>query len=196
MIAARSFGISGFGCTDTSDNAKGMGQWPACGTKRWITWLLCGHSSPPVKFKASFSASLYALLVLGYSVMHQLNLRKWSCTQGHLLRERIARFGAKEWITANQDYHLDALYQYEVNGKTYTGSRVSPWIMVASHNVKSLLHRQLDGIEKTPDGAITVYFDPKNPRRSLLIKPGTLGLSIIASLSVLPVACYWFTYHG
>ena len=89
---------------------------------------------------------------------------------------------------------LDALYEYEVDGTSYENSRISPWVIVASHNLRSILHRQLNRISVGPDGKIAVFYNPQHPEKSVLIKPGAVGRLITLTIGIAPITLYAARY--
>ena len=142
-----------------------------------------------------FWAAVYAALVCGYSVFHQLRVRRWPSTMGRLERLGLRKFGATEWARSEQDYVGDALYTYRVDGTLYEGSRVSPWVVVASHNARALLSWQQRGVEHGEDGGVRVYYDPARPGKSFLIVPGRVGLVVTVGAALVPAVTYLFRFH-
>ncbi len=126
-------------------------------------------------------AAVYMLLVCGYSVFYQVRMSRRT-------------FGARERVLGDQDYVADALYEYEVDGTPYENSRISPWVIVASHNVRFLLHRQLNRITLGPDGEIAVYYNPQRLEKSVLKKPGAVGQLITMTIGIAPTALYAARY--
>lgn len=143
-----------------------------------------------------FWAALYAFIVLLYSLIYQIKIASWPGTSGELLKGGIRKFGSTEWAASNQKYVASALYCYVVNGKEYQGRRVSPWVVVASHNMKSILEKQLRSVQQFPDGKVSVFYHPEKPEKSFLIKPGIKGQFITAILAIIPFVMYWIKYHG
>lgn len=141
-----------------------------------------------------FFVALYTSVIMTASVLYQFHVRTWPETRGTLRRSGLAKFGATERLTSNQDYRADALYDYIVNGETYTGKRVSPWVMVASHNARFLLERQLDKIRRFDDGTVAVFYNPARPAKSFLIKPGNVGLAFCVVIAAVPLPWYWIAY--
>lgn len=141
-----------------------------------------------------FWISLYTLLVVGFSATFQIRVRRWPSTQGYLIQSGTVKFGATEWVKSEQEYSAKALYIYLVDGEIYEGTRLSPWIIVASHNAKFVIQKQLEGIERHTDGTIGVIYNPKNPRKSYLIKPGLVGLLITILIAVLPMVFFLKSY--
>ena len=87
-----------------------------------------------------------------------------------------------------------ALYEYSVGGRSYENSKISPWIMVASHNVRFLLHRQRRKVSVGPEGEVIVYYNPRRPEKSILIKPRPVGQLITAAIGIAPLALYASRY--
>ena len=133
-----------------------------------------------------FWISLYCFLILGYSSIRQLRCRRWPSVWGKLEKEELRKVGGTAWSLSDQDYATDALYHYEVDGQHYAGKRVSPWIVIASHNARFLLEKQMAKIHKRGDDQVRVYFNPRNPRKSFLILPGWFGLAVCLGGALLP----------
>jgi len=142
-----------------------------------------------------FYASLYALLLPGLSFIYQWRVAAWPATPGQLLHGEVRKVGGTEWAPANQDYALDALYTYSVDGRQYQGRRISPWVMVASHNARFILQKQLRQISHDSQGRVQVFFNPRNPAKSFLLKPGWFGRGVTLLLAVCPALLYWRSYH-
>ncbi|MDF2179768.1 DUF3592 domain-containing protein [Aliiglaciecola sp. CAU 1673] len=142
-----------------------------------------------------FWAAVYMLLVCGYSLVYQVRTRAWPFTKGQLLGLDVSKFGATERDSSAQDYVAEALYRYTIDGVEYTGTRISPWIFVASHNARSLLQKQLSAIQRYPDGRVKVFYHPVNPQKAFLILPGWLGIAVTSVLGILPLLTYYLKYH-
>ena len=143
-----------------------------------------------------FFAALYCLLLLSYSAVYQLRIMTWPSTTGVLVNRGARKVGGTHLVTSRQEYAASALYEYCVNGEHYQGSRVSPWVMIVSHNAKFLLDRQLARIRSNNDGGVAVFFNPRNPKKSFLVLPGKTGLAVTIALALLPILLYWFAYHA
>ena len=134
--------------------------------------------------------AVYFLAMGALSLRYQLRMQAWPRKRGKLLQSRLAHVAGFEWNPAHKAYATDALYEYQVDGQTYRGQKVSPWVMVATHNVRFVLQKQLDRIEVGPGNEVSVFYDPKNPSRAVLIKPGTLGMAVTVSMALFPLALY------
>jgi len=142
-----------------------------------------------------FFIALYAMLVVGWSFVYQCRIRRWPATAGSLAAAGIEKFGHANRLT-DQDYRVSALYSYRVNGSRYQGKRVSSWVVVASHNAKAVLNRQLAGIQHLPDNGVMVFYNPRRPDKSFLIQPGMVSLIFTLTVAVGPLMLYWVNYHG
>ena len=143
-----------------------------------------------------FWAAFYTFIVCLWSLIFQLRTRYWPCTPGELAEIGARKFGATDRVKSDQDYVTNALYKYHVSGVDYTGTRISPWIIVASHNARFVLQKQLSFIQRYPDGRVKVFYNPANPRKSYLIIAGKPGICITLLLVTLPMVSYYFSYHG
>ena len=143
-----------------------------------------------------FWAALYMLIVCIYSLRFQIRTRYWPFVQGEIVKVEVDEFGATDLVKSNQDYVLKALYTYTVSGVDYEGTRISPWIFVASHNARIALEKQMSSIQVFPDGKVKVFYNPQNPRKSYLIVAGKAGICITICLCVLPLVGFYLKYHG
>jgi len=141
-----------------------------------------------------FFICFYALIVCSYSVFFQIRVSRWPETRGALLQSGTTKIGGTDPVKSNQEYVASALYEYVVDGDLYQGKRVSPWVMVASHNAKFLLEKQMRGVHRYADGGVRVFFNPANPKKSYLIKPSKVGITFTFSLAVGPMLLYGYSY--
>ncbi len=141
-------------------------------------------------------AALYAFVVCSYSLWFQIRTRGWPSAEGRLEHLGIKKFGVGERSASNQDYIGKALYTYTVAGRQYEGSRISPWIIIVSHNSRFLLAQQQGGINVDPDGGVRVYYNPRNPRKSYLKIAGKPGIAVTILFAVAPLVSYWLEYHA
>lgn len=136
-------------------------------------------------------AVVYVFLVSGYSVLWQMRMNAWPSVIGHLGKLGVRKFGAGEWALSDQQYVGDALYEYQVDGKEYTGKRISPWVVVASHNLRSVLRLQQNAVDVSPDHKVTVYYNPRNPRKSFLVRAGRISQVVTALIGIAPLVIYF-----
>jgi len=142
-----------------------------------------------------FWGALYFLLLCAYSLIYQLRTRRWPSTQGELASLGIEKSGATTRVKSDQEYVSNSLYRYRVDGEEYEGVRISPWVFVASHNVQTVLKKQLESVQRESDGRVKVFYNPKNPRKSFLILPGPAGIAVTAVLGLCPMLLYWMKFH-
>lgn len=139
-------------------------------------------------------AAAYALIVCTYSFLYQLRMRNWRQTYGTLDKRDIAPFGTSSRPLSGRHYKARTEYRYEVDGCEYTGSRVSAWDMVASHNLRGLLRMQLRGVRFDENGKVRVFFNPTRPNKSILILPGVGGMLLTALVGLVPCLLYYLAY--
>ncbi len=138
--------------------------------------------------------AIYLLLVCGYLVVWQMRMNSWPNVTGHLERLGLRKLGGTEWAITKQNYVNDALYAYRVGGKEYMGKRVSPWFMVATHNLRSVLRLQQKGVEIRRGNEVTVYYNPGNPGKSFLVRTGPVSQMFAALIGIGPLLFYLATY--
>ena len=141
-----------------------------------------------------FWAAVYVFLVCLYSLVYQLRINRWPGVIGKLTNIGVQKFGSTARTIAEQDYVAGSCYQYQVDETRYQGSRVSPWSVVASQNMRRILVMQLKSVGKLPDNQVTVYYNPRKPEKSFLIKPGLKSQLFTAVLTCLPIVLYWLKY--
>lgn len=90
----------------------------------------------------------------------------WPSTVGIVTTSRTARrwgLGNGVWI-AGLWYVPEVAYRYDVDGKSYTGRKLS-----LSDTGYSKLHAARDVIDRyKPGGSVEVFYDPSRPKRSCL----------------------------
>jgi hypothetical protein len=143
-----------------------------------------------------FWAAFYVFAVCGWSVVYQVRVNRWPGTVGELTESSVAKLGATERLLSEQQYHAVAEYHYSVNGQSYTGSRVSPWVIVATYNLKRILASQMKAIKALPDGQVMVFYNPNKPQKSFLITPGIRSQLVTAVIGAAPLIFYWLKYIG
>lgn len=141
-----------------------------------------------------FWVVVYTFIVSAYSLIFQIRTRYWPYTLGQLSHLAVNKFGGPEYALSNQDYVGKALYRYDVDGASYEGSRVSPWVIVASHNVRFLLEKQLSKVQHYPDGKVRVFYNPNKPQKSYLMVAGKGGIVFTVLLVLVPPLAYVFNY--
>jgi len=142
-----------------------------------------------------FWASSYAFVVCFYSFYFQIQTRFWASTVGDLHRIGIEKFGNTNDYS-EQQYQGKAQHSYTVNGKPYQGKRISPWIFVTNHNARRLLIAQQAGIDMPSQNRVIVYYNPKKPEKSYLLKANKLGIVITLCTAIAPFLSYIVKFYA
>ena len=142
-----------------------------------------------------FWGAIYALVLLTYSLIFQIRVFAWPSTRGTLADSGLDRFGTRSSGDV-QKYVVKAHYHYRVDGSEFEGKRVSPWIFVTSGGARGILQQQMKGVKRNADGTVEVIYNPRNPNKSYLIRPGRIGQAITAVLALAPILFYLYRYHS
>lgn len=145
------------------------------------SWL----SSPRCEVNSKgYSPRFFFLLTFANlaSIIYQIRVRSWPATTGELLMSATETFGVTEAHPSNVNYVNAVSYGYTVDSKSYVGRRLSPWAIVATHNLKAILENQLKGLAK--DGRLAVFYNPAKPQKAFLKQPGVLGIFVTLGFAV------------
>jgi len=142
-----------------------------------------------------FWASCYMLVVCLYSAYFQIRTRFWATTVGNIHNLGLKKFGISNDLS-EQQYRGKALYSYSVNGQTYEGTRISPWVFVTNYNAKGLLLKQLAGIDMPTKDTVTVYYNPNKPQKSFLLKASKFGILVTLISAVAPFLGYVSRFYA
>jgi hypothetical protein len=137
-----------------------------------------------------FWATLYVLFVLIGSLWHVLRVRTWPSTEGQLLQIGIRPLGTPDLQTNHQDYVPGALYEYQVNGNYYEGQDISVWKMSASGMLKNAAYLLPKQVQVDAFGKVIVHYNPKCPRKSLLLRPGWASIIFLCLLMIITTGFY------
>ena len=110
---------------------------------------------------------LYALGITLYVLLFTKKLKKWPYVLGELTEISIAPTTFEFRAVAGR-----VRYTYEVNGVVYKGKRLSPWTV--SGHVKNIISNQMAKIEYVPKDQVKVFYNPKNPSKSYLVRESFL----------------------
>ena len=142
-----------------------------------------------------FFVALYTSILGSYSVIRQLWTRRWPHTTGRL-RESTLRLFHTHTSISDREFVAAVKYDYRVDGQEYTGNRLSPWVIVASTNAVGVLRRQLAGIDQLADGSVRVYYNPSNPAKSYLVRPGWMGILVTGAVAAAPWLAFFLSQGG
>ena len=142
----------------------------------------------PKSKKSSPVFMIIVLLVFGLIIggvgLYRYNLGKksaaWPAVKGKMTYARAV----PATVNKKQEYRLSVKYRYTVDGKSYTGERVT-----ASDNYQKTRSLANDVLKKYPvGGEVSVYYNPADPRSSVL-KTGInknvslpLGIAVVCFL--------------
>ena len=112
---------------------------------------------------------LYALGITLYVLLFTKKLKKWPYVLGELTEISIAPTYEMSEFRAVAGR---VKYTYEVNGVAYKGKRLSPWTV--SGHVKNIISKQMAKIEYVSNDQVKVFYNPKNPSKSYLIRESFL----------------------
>lgn len=123
---------------------------------------------------------LLFVIIGGFEFRQGLRTNDWPAAAGRIVESKIVErkvdgsSGRRRTRSSDRDYTVDVRYSYEVEGQKFEGDRLrygnESHDSRASANDEQLLY---------PQGkAVQVYYDPKTPSQSVLIKG--IGLSWLA----------------
>lgn len=142
-----------------------------------------------------FWIAAYAWLMCTLSVIWQIRVSLWPFVTGQLLRHGLEKVG-REAVPVEQAYQASAVYEYEVEGQPYTGSRVSYLVMTGSGGFKNVGETQLKGIQRLPDGSVKVFYNPRRAKRSMLVIPGVISITVTFGLSLVMPFFYYLKFYA
>lgn len=137
-----------------------------------------------------FLATLYLVFALLSSAWYVVRVRTWPSADGNLLRDEPRSSSNAAYWAKQRVYTPKYLYSYSVNGRSFEGSEVSLWRNVSfslGYNAVSVLPSQ---VRPDPSGKIRVYFNPRRPQNSLLLKPGRASIVVLWLLSLVAASFY------
>ncbi len=112
----------------------------------------------------------YLGTALAYSTNRSWRISTWPYTLGTL---SVAKVDYMHMIERGSAWE-NVEYEYEVNGVTYTSTRLSP--LVVRGQVGPRIKKQLAKIQYTSSDQIKVFYDPKKPQKSYLVKETWLNI--------------------
>lgn len=113
-----------------------------------------------------YGAALYFLLALSYSTFYSYKIANWPFVGGKLTLIDVRTFHFNNYEKVR--------YEYEVDAVSYIGNRLSP--IQFRGQVKRKIKKQMDKIEYLTNDEVKVFFDPKNPSKSYLVRENWLDI--------------------
>ncbi|MCC6580619.1 MAG: DUF3592 domain-containing protein [Phycisphaeraceae bacterium] len=125
------------------------------------------------------------MIVLGVAFPAMLLPSTWRGWQSEHWPQTTGKVQAASYVVRGTDGHesytVKAAYVFELSGQSYAGDTVSYAYPDGEDNVRQLIE------PLRPGDAVTVYYDPDDPRRNVLINGmPTMGWFVF----VLPVLCF------
>ncbi|TDF37196.1 DUF3592 domain-containing protein [Alteromonadaceae bacterium M269] len=117
-----------------------------------------------------WGAVLYFACVFIYSIWYSRQISNWPFVIGTLLNAHVEKSNLLEYGRAYEKVS----YEYEVEGKTYIGDRLSP--LQFRGQVRRIIERQIAKIEFVSSNKVKVYYDKKNPQKSFLVRETWLDI--------------------
>jgi len=114
-------------------------------------------------------------LIIGGVGLHRYNLGKksasWPAVKGKMTFARAVPTTGN----TSKEYRLSVKYKYTVDGKSYTGERVT-----ASDNYQKTRSLAMNVLKKYPvGGEVSVYYSPDNPASSVLKTGANKNVSML-----------------
>jgi hypothetical protein len=133
----------------------------------------------------------YCIAAGSYGIFYCFRVSRWPSVIGELTQKEIAVWSPSA-VTSDSDYFAQLSYCFEVDGEEYRGHRLSPFLIIVSHNLRFLLRLQMKHVDISDDGKVRVFYNPRRPEKSYLIQPGAMGYSFIISFMLVPLIAYLF----
>lgn len=138
---------------------------------------------------ALLSACIAYVVLMGIiSITHYFRIRRWPHTVGTLTEDGVASFGSY----SDRMFAARVRYDYFVDGATYTGGRLSPFLILATGT--RMAEWQKGGIQRHGGDRITVFYNPARPNKSYLILPTAVGMTGISLLFVIVAPVLWLAF--
>ncbi len=135
---------------------------------RWLAWLVCGFGA--------------AVIVAG---LHQSRLaretRSYTRTRGRIVRAEVEEI-PRPSEEGGPEFRPVVRYAFEAHGRTYESERMSIGSPAAAgtsypQDAQRVIDRHPSGTE------VDVWFDPRDPRRSVLVR-GIPSVHVIATVAL------------
>lgn len=131
-----------------------------------------------------FAVAIIGVLVLAIAVkMREVkNAQSWHKTTGRVTHSEVRAQKRRNMDDHEQTRSVPVVkYEYTVNGKRFSGDRISMAEIIPESDIESTLDRYPVGKE------VTVYYNPSNPRQAVLERdlPVDFGKGLAAVFAVL-----------
>ena len=127
-----------------------------------------------------------------YGLLYWRHVQAWPQVSGKLVNSAVDSIGLN--MRADEvTYVAKVQYQYNVDGQQYEGKRLSPIQIIASTNMRALLRWQMRYITYLDNGEVAVFYNPKKPQKSYLIKHLRIEPFLYAACFILPIV-FWLRH--
>lgn len=126
-----------------------------------------------------FLGSLWVLLFVIKYHIELVRIKKWPSVVGQLDKFLYREGGV---IVEGA---IIIRYHFELQGKLYKGRRLAHMSFGPSFGLVPLKKHLLSKAQRLPDEKVIVYYNPRNPKKNLLVKPSVIEFSFLS-------ACYAF----
>jgi hypothetical protein len=117
---------------------------------------------------------LLFVMIGGFEFRQGLRTNDWPAAAGKIIESKVSGSSGRRSPgsrSTNWDYTVDVRYSYEVDGQKFEGDR----LRYGNESHDSWISAKDEQSLYPPGKAVQVYYDPKTPNRSVLIKG--IGLS-------------------
>lgn len=135
--------------------------------------------------------AIYCMITGCYALLYCFRISRWPSVIGELAQKNIALWSPSN-VISDRNYSVQLSYTFKVDGKEYHGHRLSPFIIIVSHNLRFLLRLQMKHIEINDLGKVRVFYNPRCPEKSYLILPKAIGHIFTISFTFIPLIAYLF----
>lgn len=130
----------------------------------------------------AFAAWLFGAVFLLYGIY--VIGAYWSATRWPVTTGAV---GESEVVSGSESSEFPrVIYTYSVDGRKFTSSRISPWVISTNARAAAI-------VAKYPVGkSVSVSYDPDRPERSLLEPEMPISINVVALAGIgLILAGYW-----
>lgn len=122
------------------------------------------------EFAIACGFTLYLILALSFSYLKTAKIKRWPYVIGRLSIAEVEYLHMVERGSA----WTNVSYQYEVDGKEYVGTRLSPLQVLGQVGPK--IRKQLSKIEYVSARHVKVYYDVNDPSQSYLVRESWIDI--------------------
>lgn len=123
---------------------------------------------------------------LFFTVKYHVDLRRiaaWPSVVGNLTE---FRFNAFEY--SNVDPTMILRYNFSVDGQTYNGRQLAH-IRLGGRGQTSRRQKMMEQVERVGEDRVVIHYNPRNPRKCLLLKPGRIEYLFLCALYLVSAFC-------